>query len=425
MTTSLNRIRIRLAEAEACRAMLVYPHQGIDARVSTWRDAEAECIAGLPREAAQEPAFAASPIVALPPLQLRPDFVRFVRKPDGSEAAAAWNNYVPPGDRSDAEGGDAEIYTGAAVEPAPQTPAARDAADNAPASPTMAPQTTDVIALHQAAQDKAEEAEPAEPQQRTSAAARTPERMERFVSMWKNPAFTRMQIEAVLAAMPGPPMPRRKGILYEWAALEGLPTRRLEAFIPPAPQADASAAPDEQPARHGPLATCRTPERMRLFKTLWMNPYLTARQVLDRVNELPGDPVSAPPALYGWARIAGLPTKRPVPPEEQPPPPVAPAIMAPPLPPPPAAPEEPAPGPVTHAQREAIRRLRGQAYNVEAIARRTGVPLDVVQALDAQAEAAALDLLAIPSDTDTIFLETGLTPTRIKALRDRAKKRAA
>jgi hypothetical protein len=42
---TLDSIRIRLEEAEACRAMLVYPHQGLDARVATWRAAMEEALA--------------------------------------------------------------------------------------------------------------------------------------------------------------------------------------------------------------------------------------------------------------------------------------------------------------------------------------------------------------------------------------------
>lgn len=496
MTTSLDRIRIRLAEAEACRAMLVYPHQGIDARIRAWRDAEAECLTALRDETPEEPAPSPAPIVALPPMDLRADFVDFARGPCADNAATAWNNYVAPRDRDasdaiDAMGRTVQAFGDQVAElvadiqaaaeeaastappqpeeaaPTPEQPRTPDA-DDAPPAPEPARQipadTAAVIQQHQAFMDPSNLPDPpAIPKARDWPAhpVRTPERMAAFPALWLSRAPT-TQVLAALAALPGDPI-TRKGTLYDMARDWGLPTSRIWTLT-------AAPTPD-QAAPQALASTQRTPERMKLFRTMWMDARLTVPQILARLNELPGKPIATPPSLYGWAKIAGLPTQRPQPDEAPeplpdlpaPPPPraaetpqsaaggaeaepsavgtgghsregapsAAPAQRAEaPQPRPPAPqPEEPPPpatvDALTPAQSEAVRRLRGQAYSVEAIAKRTRLPLEVVQALDAQAEAEALDLLSIPSDTDTIFLETGLTPTRIKALRDRAKQRAA
>lgn len=490
MTTALDRIRIRLAEAEACKAMMVFNHQGIDARVRTWRDAEAECLAALQPEAP-----APAPIVALPPLALMKDIEGFTGWPSADDSAAAWNSYVAPRDRAARDSIDdvarqveafgdlvadlvADIQAGTeeappaappqpeAAAPAPEPPRAADA-DDAPPAPEPAREipadTAAVIQQHHAFMDPSNLPDPpAMPKARDWPAhpVRTPERMAAFPALWLSRAPT-SQLQIALAAMPGEPL-TRKGTLYDMARDWGLPTSRMWTL---------TAAPAPGQAAPQPLAsTQRTPERMSLFRTLWMDARLTVPQILARLNELPGKPIVTTPSLYGWAKVAGLPTQRPQPDEAPeplpdlpaPPPPRAAETSQPaaggaeaefsvvgadgqsleataspqaqraqaPQPQPPAPPPAEPPGPITEGtltpeQREAIRRLRGQAYNVEAIAKRTRVPLDVVQALDAQAERVALDLLAIPSDTDTIFLETGLTPTRIKALRDRAKQRAA
>lgn len=505
MTTALDRIRIRLAEAEACRAAVIGPCGALDQRLATWRDAMGEVLAAAPAPA---PAPAAAPTIALPPLALRDDFPAFANRPNADDGAAAWNAYIAPRDRaaSDAIGaiartaeafGEQVAELAADIEAAAEQPPAAPpqpveaasaleapavaAMDDAPPSAPMPPpaeapmpapeaprripaDTATVIQQHQAFMDPDDLPDPpAMPKARDwpPHPVRTPERMAAFPALWLSRAPT-TQVHAALSALPGEPMVR-KGALYDMARDWGLPSSHIWTLA-------AATAPG--PAAPQPLASRqRTPARMKLFRTLWMDARLTVRQIQARLNELPGEPIGKPASLYGWAKIAGLPTQRPQPdeaPEPLPelPAPPPPRAVHPPQPaaggaeaapfavgaggqsrqgapvataaqraeapqPPPPAPslEEAAPPPpaetLTPAQRDAVRRLRGQAYSVESIARRTCIPLDVVQALDAQAEATAMDLLAIPADTDAIFLETGLTPRRIKALRGRAKQRAA
>lgn len=458
--TTLELIRAARAEAEACRAMMMFPHQGLDARVDVWRRAEAYAMAEAPAPAAQA---APAPVVALPPAEV-------------TTAAAAWNSYVAPRDRAasatiddfgrvvaafaDTVADLDEDIVAVAGEPAPEiaadpapveepaepapppeepaSPAPGDAAADAvtasaapteaPAPPPIPAETAAVIDAHQA------EANPAHDPRAAAAAARTPERLARFEVMWRDLTYDRKLIEAELAAMPGPPPPNNNTWVYSWAAVLGLPTRRTEAFAPGAP---TPSEPPAAPVEAKPTTNqWRTQERLDLLETLWPDAALTVPQILARLNALPGASIGSTPPLYKWAALLGLPTQRVVPPAPDAPADEAQATAAPAPPEPPAAapsprPEPPAPTPFAAAeeptpqQREAIRRLRSQAHDPAAIARRTGVPLDVVQALDAQAEAAALELLSVPADTDTILHETGLPPDRIKALRARAKQRAA
>jgi hypothetical protein len=92
-----------------------------------------------------------------------------------------------------------------------------------------------------------------------------------------------------------------------------------------APRAVAAATrPQKAPAsRNAPRAAAprksakgrppsqNTPERMQLLRDLWMDPALTARQIKDRLNALPGPRIGYHTSCYGWAKTLGLPTIRP------------------------------------------------------------------------------------------------------------------
>jgi hypothetical protein len=65
-----------------------------------------------------------------------------------------------------------------------------------------------------------------------------------------------------------------------------------------------------------PPSEVRTAERFAAFRTLWMDPALSVPDIHARMNAMPGVPIKNSTLLYGWAKKAGLPTQRPLPPDD-------------------------------------------------------------------------------------------------------------
>ena len=198
-----------------------------------------------------------------------------------------------------------------------------------------------------------------------------------------------------------------------------------EAIVPEAPAAPPAAAPEAAPQSGESI---KTPERSELLRQLWPNPTLSVGQILLRLNALPGKPIQTPPTLYGWAKALGLPSTRTSQPgfaAEVPPPAARKPIPEPAT--PPAAPAAPPPERNREEQAAEARRLRKEGNTPEAIARRTGLPMDDVRALQAAAEQTAREMIELGTDTDQVVIEAGLPPARVRALRDelRVAKRAA
>jgi hypothetical protein len=115
--------------------------------------------------------------------------------------------------------------------------------------------------------------------------------------------------------------------LPDWARPpQGRALPLVEATHPPA------HAPDPPPApvsAAGPTDKA-TPARLALVKELWPNPEIGVAEIMRRVNELPGEPYTTSPAMYGLAKRVGLPTIRQPAPAAAPQAPVpAPAARAP------------------------------------------------------------------------------------------------
>ena len=194
------------------------------------------------------------------------------------------------------------------------------------------------------------------------------------------------------------------------------------------PKASAPEKPAPAPETASPAGeSVKTPERSELLRQLWPNPALSVGQIQLRLNALPGRPIQTPPTLYGWAKSLGLPTTRTSQPgfaAEAPAPAASKPAPSPAKPPPSVA--APPPARSREEQVAEARRLRKEGHTPEAIARRAGLQMDDVRALQAAAEQTARELIDLGTDTDQVAIEAGLPPARVRALRDelRAGKRA-
>lgn len=85
----------------------------------------------------------------------------------------------------------------------------------------------------------------------------------------------------------------------------------LAKALEPAPPARKRAKAQKPPS--APVEASATPRRLAMLKEAWMNPALTARDIMHRWNALPGKPVRYPTAMYRYAAQLDLPTQRPLP----------------------------------------------------------------------------------------------------------------
>lgn len=277
--TALDRIRIRLAEAEACRAMLVFGHPGIDTRVATWRDALEEALAA---------------------------------STERNGRAEAWNAYVPPLDR-------AEAPEAAAIASAIGMPAAELARDLAEAPPTAASTTHETPQPSaDAAQDHAEaarEASVAPPPAEASSAPAPPaprprqvrrkrasalfsdERSAKLAEMWTQPIVIETIFEAV-SALPGPALRDTKQ-LHNRARDMHLPSR-------PRVLSDQTMARLVEAGRAN--ATHFTAERDDKLREMWAKDAAPA-DILAAMNALPGPAIMQMTSIYQRARRLELPKR--------------------------------------------------------------------------------------------------------------------
>jgi len=188
----------------------------------------------------------------------------------------------------------------------------------------------------------------------------TEERAALLRQLWPDPALTVREILQRINALLGEPF-RSETTLYAAAARLDLgkrPAKEPAAATPaPPPVEPAAEAPTEAEAApatarkdsaaeshatqtaqpDAPEASARaayndkaTPERAALMRELWLDPAVHVRDILARINALPGAPYAHPASLYSLAVRLGLPTRRPIAAHPAPVPAPAPAEPAPP-----------------------------------------------------------------------------------------------
>jgi hypothetical protein len=262
---------------------------------------------------------------------------------------------------------------------------------------------------------------PQPPQHR--AIARQPSGGHRPVSTWSEARVAMLRAEAPtctdldalrdrLNALEGPEIASTNAVRTQMTKLG---VRRTDETLLAMARASGKAGGDAS-VKAAPTAPSehRTPERMELLRTAWMDPAQTVPMIFAAINAKPGPKLSASQALYRWARDLGLLTQRPIPeepvaqaPAAPPPPPPPPPVVAPPppAPPPPVPPrraepatEEPSPeeqariadaavesrqARVRASLREALAEHKGQPsiMVLTAIGSRTGTPLREVMRL--------------------------------------------
>lgn len=170
----------------------------------------------------------------------------------------------------------------------------------------------------------------------------TGERAALLRQLWPDPALTVREILQRINALPGEPF-RSETTLYAAATRLDIgprpakePATATPAPPPVEPAAKAPAETEAAPAMarkdsaaeshaaqtaqpDAPEASARaahndkaTPERAALMRELWLNPAVQVRDILARINALPGAPYANPTSLYSLAVRLGLPTQRPI-----------------------------------------------------------------------------------------------------------------
>ena len=115
-------------------------------------------------------------------------------------------------------------------------------------------------------------------------------------------------------AEPGPSAEAAGAASVAQDADQASPAPSAQATERPLPEpAAADAPPGDQPP-HGKASTparmTATPERIEAIRAMWPDRTFSAKDIMRRMNELPGNPINGTGGVYAVAATAGLPTRR-------------------------------------------------------------------------------------------------------------------
>jgi hypothetical protein len=118
----------------------------------------------------------------------------------------------------------------------------------------------------------------------------------------------------IINERPGLPIATVKAMMVKARAL-GI---QVESWVPRAIETAAGARGGRSTEAGMPTkpSEVRTAARFAAFPALWMDPALSVADIHARMNAMPGAEVKTSTQLYGWAKKAGLPTQRPLPPAD-------------------------------------------------------------------------------------------------------------